>query len=125
MLYTSLPVGVCLLGTALQWYGYHAYEDSKQRYKKIYDSFQNYESQGVAVGATEAVRITSAVGIKGDGSSEDVCDPALYSEGLNVLSVTYQPGQKTLYVAWEDGTGDAWVPAACMGYIKVDMSQWF
>ncbi|CAE7540161.1 unnamed protein product, partial [Symbiodinium microadriaticum] len=108
-----------------QWYGYHAYQDSKERYETIYQYFKNYEEQKVAVGAAEAVRVTSAVGIKGDGSTEDVCDPALYGEGLNVLSVTYQPGQKTLFVAWEDGTGDAWVPAACMGYIKVDMSQWF
>lgn len=95
------------------------------RYETIYQYFKDYEDTGVTVGAAEAVRITSAVGIKGDGTNEEVCDPALYKDGLNVLSVTYEPAQRNLYVAWEDGTGDKWVPAACMGYIKIDMSQWF
>jgi hypothetical protein len=108
-----------------QWYGYHAYVDSKERYESIYQHFKDYEEAGTLVGAPEAVRITSSVGIKGDGSNEEVCDPALYLEGVNVLSVAYEPNQKTLYAAWEDGTGESWVPAACMGYIKIDMSQWF
>lgn len=108
-----------------QWYGYHAYLDSKQRYKKIYDYFVNYEESNVLVGAAEAVVVTSAIGIKGDGSDEDNCNEDLYLEGANILSVTYDPAELTLYAAFEDGTGDDWVPAACNGYIKIDMKQWF
>mmetsp|Transcript_19427 Transcript_19427/g.27920 ORF Transcript_19427/g.27920 Transcript_19427/m.27920 type:complete len:498 (+) Transcript_19427:40-1533(+) len=108
-----------------QWYGYHAYQNSKDRYDVIYQSFKDYEDTGVLVGASEAVRITSAVGIKGDETNEDNCDPTLYHEGINVLSVTYDPARLTLYAAFEDGTGEGWVPAACNGYIEIDMSQWF
>ena len=41
------------------------------------------------------------------------------------MSITYDPAAHTLYAAFEDGAGTAWVPAACNGYIKIDMSQWF
>jgi hypothetical protein len=41
------------------------------------------------------------------------------------MSITYDPSTKTMYTAFEDGSGDAWVPAACNGYVKIDMSQWF
>ena len=45
--------------------------------------------------------------------------------GINVLSVTYDPVERTVYAAFEDGTGESWVPAACMPYVKIDMKQWF
>jgi hypothetical protein len=108
-----------------QWYGYHAYEDSKRRYNDMYKMFSAYEAEGVKVGVQEAVTITATVGEKGDGTDEAVCDPALYAKGLNILSVTYDPNALTLYTAFEDGEGADWVPAACNGYIKVDMTQWF
>ena len=108
-----------------QWYGYHAYVNSKDRYNKIYQSFVDYETDGVLVGPEEAVMVTSAVGIKGDGSDEDNCNPDLYAEGENILSVTYDPNALTIYAAFEDGTGESRVPACCNGYIEIDMAQWF
>lgn len=108
-----------------QWYGYHAYEDSKRRYKEIHDLIENYGNQGVTIGPQEAVSICSTVGIKGDGSDESECNPDLYLQGANIMSITYDPAAYTLYAAFEDGAGAAWVPAACNGYIKIDMSQWF
>ena len=45
--------------------------------------------------------------------------------GINVLSVTYDPVARTVYAAFEDGTGDSWVPAACNPYVQIDMKQWF
>ena len=108
-----------------QWYGYHAYEDSKRRYKGIRDLFVGYSDAGVKVGPQEAVTICSTVGIKGDGSDEGECNPELYLEGSNIMSITYDPSALTLYTAFEDGSGENWIPAACNGYIKVDISQWF
>lgn len=107
-----------------QWYGYHAYEDSKRRYKAIHDAFVGYETDGVKIGAPEAVVVTSTVGIKGDGTDENSCNPDLYLKGENIMSVTYDPTARTLYTAFEDGTGDNWVPAACNAYVKIDMTQW-
>ena len=49
----------------------------------------------------------------------------VFLSGINVLSVTYDPVAKTVYAAFEDGTGDSWVPAACNTYVKIDMKQWF
>ena len=100
-----------------QWYGYHAYEDSKRRYMKIHDS--------VKISIKEAVTVTSAIGIKGDGTDEDNCNPDLYLKAENILSVTYDPTNSYMYAAFEDGSGDDWIPAACMPYVAIDMSQWF
>lgn len=108
-----------------QWYTYNAYKNSKDRYNVIHDHIEDYSLQSQLIGAAEAVRITSAVGMKGDETNEEVCDPSLYAKGINVLSVTYDPAAKTVYAAFEDGTGDSWVPAACMPYVKIDMTQWF
>ena len=65
-----------------QWYTYHAYQNSKDRYNLIHDRIEDYEKNAELIGAAEAVRITSAVGMKGDESNEEVCDPSLYSEGM-------------------------------------------
>lgn len=108
-----------------QWYGYHAYEDSKRRYKTIYDSFVGYETNKQQIGAVEAVYVTSLIGIKGDGTDEANCDPAKYSQGENIMSITFDPGSNVLYAAFEDKAGAEWIPAACNPYVKIDLSQWF
>lgn len=108
-----------------QWYGYHAYDDSKRRYMKIHDSFVAYHESNVKIGIQDAITVTSAIGIKGDGTDEDNCNPDLYLKGENILSVTYDPSNRYLYAAFEDGSGENWIPAACMPYVAIDMSQWF
>ena len=108
-----------------QWYGDGQYDNSKRRYKQIYDSFVEYETNGEKIGAKEAVVVTSAIGIKGDGTDEYNCNPDLYTQGDNILSVTFEPGAQTLYAAFEDKAGEDWIPAACNPYVKIDLSQWF
>jgi hypothetical protein len=108
-----------------QWYGTHAYSNSKARYNYFYDYFSQKEQAGSLLGAPEAVEIVSIVGQKGDGSNEYECDPDLYYKGSNVLSVAFDPSKNTLYAAWEDKSGDDWTPAACSPYIEIDMSQWW
>lgn len=63
-----------------QWYGYHAYEDSKRRYNDIYKMFSQYEAEGTKIGPQEAVKVCATVGEKGDGTDEDTCNPDLYLE---------------------------------------------
>ena len=41
------------------------------------------------------------------------------------MSIVYDPSRTTAYVAWEDGTGKAWRPAACNIYVKLDFAPWF
>lgn len=48
----------------------------------IHDHIEDYSLQPQLIGAEEAVRITSAVGMKGDETNEEVCDPALYAKGV-------------------------------------------
>jgi hypothetical protein len=107
-----------------QWYGYSAYEDSKRRYNDFYKLFTQYHDDNVLVGPQEAVTVCATAGHKGDGSDEYNCNPDLYLEGSNIMSITFDPSQLILYTAFEDGSGENWVPAACNGYIKVDMKQW-
>ena len=47
------------------------------------------------------------------------------NQANNIMSITYDPSALTLYTAFEDGEGEDWVPAACNGYVKIDMAQWF
>ena len=61
----------------------------------------------------------------GNGKDEENCNPELYTQGENILSVTYDPSRLTVYAAFEDGAGEAWVPAACNGYVEIDLKQWF
>ena len=80
-----------------QWYGNGAYKNSKDRYNVIHDHIDEYEKNAHLIGAEEAVRITSAVGQKGDDTNEEVCDPSLYSKGtyadhLSVLSCHFNFG---------------------------------
>lgn len=70
----------------------------------------------------DAVQLTSLIGQK--GPDYNVCEPP-YKGGSNVLSVTYSPSTQFAYPAWEDGSGDSWVPAACMPYVQLDMSKWY
>ena len=118
----NLYIYVCMY---VYRYGYHAYEDSKRRYKTIYDSFVQYESSNILISAQEAVTVTSAIGIKGDGTDENNCNESLYLQGENIMSVTYDPSNRVLYTAFEDNSGANWVPAACNAYVKIDMNQWF
>ena len=48
--------------------------------------------------------------------------------GSNVLSVAFapsKPGAPTMYVAWENDSGDDWTPAACNSYLALDLAPWF
>lgn len=53
------------------------------RYNVIHDHIEDYSLKSQLIGAEEAVRITSAVGMKGDETNEEVCDPSLYSKGTH------------------------------------------
>lgn len=100
----------------------HAYPWSLQRYMFIHDALVEYENQKVPIDYLQAINITAIAGDKGPDPSK--CqDSSTY--GSNVLSVTYQPQDLILYVAWERGSGDGWRPAACSTYVKLELKDWF
>jgi hypothetical protein len=86
----------------------------------FYDVFNEYAASGTTIGIMQAINATAIAGHK----SNDLytCNPP-YDSGSNVLSVTYDPSNLILYAAWEDGTGDAWIPAACNTYVGLDMKR--
>ena len=70
------------------------------------------------------INITALVGDKGDDHMYDCTPP--HTSGSNILSVTFDVKNLAMYTAWENGHGqDAWTPAACNTYIKIDLTQWF
>jgi len=91
---------------------------SMERYMFAYEAFTSYEQLSVEITEVEAMNITSILGDK--GSDPYVCPTS--PNGSNILSVTYRAGTKDLWVAWEDGTGTTWLPAACTIYVHFDMS---
>lgn len=104
------------------------FNDTAFRYMLLHDLIQEHATQGVKMSAKEAISIASALGIKGPNFL--TCDQqgdAGSHAGSNVLSAVYEPelGAGSAYVAWEDGTGDDRVPAACTSYVHFDFRPWW
>lgn len=111
------------------WNGTGADADSEARYALYAPLLDAYEAAGGtgAIGHLEAVRIAAVIAGKSDPTVDDayVCDPTLYHSADNVVSVAFNPKAGSMYAAWEVGSGDSWVPAACSTYIYVDLAPWW
>lgn len=83
------------------------------------DLFNEFAAANISIGDAEAVGIVATLGTK--GNSHFTCDQDL-SNGDNVLSVAYVPGDGKFFVAWEDRSGSAWRPAACAPYVTVNIT---
>lgn len=94
---------------------------SMQRYMFIHEAFTSYERNKILIDVMQAINITSIVGDKGHHAYECMDN----TDGTNVLSVTYDPNQVTMYSAWESKSEDKWRPACCSSYVKLDMARWF
>lgn len=99
----------------------HAGQWSVERYMFAYEAFTYYEVNNIDIDYIQAINITSILGDKGDTAYQ--CQDS--NAGENIISATFQPGEKQMWAAWENGSGDAWRPAACNTYVHFDMSQWF
>ena len=80
------------------------------------------------IGDAEAVAIAATLGIKGRDFLS--CDPVQFADGDNIMSIAYAPKDASdaaghAWVAWEDGTGDSWRPAACAPYVRIDFARWW
>ena len=109
------------------WNGTNAYQNSIWRYSLFPTAFDNYETDGQLIASAEAVNITALVAGRGgqyDTAHPYNCSPP-HDGASNVLSVAYDPAALTAYVAWESGTGEDWVPAACNTYVAIDLKEWF
>jgi len=96
--------------------------DSQHRYRIIHGAIMDVEATGVPATVTDMVNITAVVGTKGDDFYN--CGGFPHG-GENVLSVAFDPESLVLYSAWEAGSGDKWIPAACSTYVRLDMKQYF
>ncbi len=106
------------------WNNTGAYQDSINRYFAFPEAFDSYLSRNVAITPIEAINITAILGHK--GGDMYTCGGYPYNGGSNILSVTYDPTNLSMYAAWEEGTGqDGWAPAACNSYLQIDLKPWF
>lgn len=95
--------------------------DTLGRYMMMHDFIVETEAAGAPIDEALAVRMAATLGQK--GGDYYTCTPG--AGGENVLSVVYAPGAHRAYVAWEDGAGAAWTPAACTAYQRVDFAGWW
>jgi len=99
--------------------------DTQTRYVLLHDSFVNYKDSKTPIDELQAVNITALVGDKG-GKTPDTfitCEKA--QSGTNIISVTYNPSNLVMYVAFENGKDATHLPACCNYYVKFDMNKWF
>lgn len=90
--------------------------NTQTRYRIIHDAIMDLEgTRGTPV---DIVNITAVVGQKGP----DYYNCKDFKGGSNVLSVAYDSQNLMAYVAWEAGSHDTWVPAACSTYVQLNMS---
>lgn len=110
-----------------QWNGTDANNNSLARYDMLRGGIIGHAERGEKIGATEAVNLTAFLGQKNtslEPAHYATCE-GMYTNGSNVLSVAYQPAGSKIYAAWEDGSGDQWSPAACNGFVEVDLTKWW
>jgi hypothetical protein len=81
-----------------------------------------YATANTAISDMEALNITAVVGDKGSNSFVN-CTGA--TDGENVVSAVFVPGQSLMYLAFENGKDSLHVPACCNNYVQLDMSMWF
>eukprot|EP01111_Echinosteliopsis_oligospora_P015071 TRINITY_DN5840_c0_g1_i1.p1 TRINITY_DN5840_c0_g1~~TRINITY_DN5840_c0_g1_i1.p1 ORF type:complete len:491 (+),score=115.53 TRINITY_DN5840_c0_g1_i1:14-1486(+) len=98
-------------------------DDSEFRYM-LFSRFFDYQEQiGNLIDDLDAINITSIAGAKGELFSFEDCSEA--SGGSNILSVVYHPEASNMWVAFEEGTGQDRLPAACATYLQIDLSHWW
>ena len=98
------------------------------RYSLLRQLFETHAATKTRIGEVEGVRIAASLGIKGPDFFS--CDPRQFSDGSNIMSILYAPrgnGTDDSYalVAWEDGTGTGWSPAACNAYVRIDLASFW
>eukprot|EP00753_Platysulcus_tardus_P003542 PLAT12464.8.p1 GENE.PLAT12464.8~~PLAT12464.8.p1 ORF type:complete len:415 (+),score=234.15 PLAT12464.8:568-1812(+) len=105
-------------------YPYGSY-DSFNRYTLLHDAFVSYAAEGTQVDVLQAINLTAIAGDKGHSNIESFFNCSTAVNGENVLSVTFQPGELNMWVAFEHGLDADHVVACCNHYVKFDMKPWF
>lgn len=99
------------------------FNDTVFRYDLQHDLFS--QLTGTPITDNIAVSIVASLGTKGKNFL--TCDQD-YTHGENVMSIAYMPdiaSKGHFYVSWEQGKGSGlpWTPAACNGYIRLDLKD--
>jgi hypothetical protein len=89
------------------------------RYRLMHELFSGFQAAGTLIDDELAVGIVATLGTKGPNYL--TCNQS-FRRGDNVLSVAYVPGERRFFVAWEEGSGALWRPAACSTYVHVDLN---
>jgi hypothetical protein len=110
-----------------QWYTYHAYQWSQERYFFGAEAFGSYAASNTTIGVIEAINITSIIGDKGEQDAYSCANRAQFNRATNILSTTYHVASNTTYVAFDNGEPGTpqWTPAACNSYVQIDFTDWW
>ncbi|EGG14458.1 hypothetical protein DFA_12230 [Cavenderia fasciculata] len=98
-------------------------DDTMIRYMLLYNAFEYYQSASIAIDELAAINITSTLGAK--GNEGDFFDCSNANTGMNVISAAFHAANSTMYVAFEEGTGNTRICACCGTYVQVDLSLFF
>jgi hypothetical protein len=104
--------------------------DSQTRYQLLHDTFQFYADSNITIQEVQAVNLTAVVGDKGGESRSSfvTCGAVAEANGENIVSATFHPASRIMYVAFEDGgvaNTTKHVPGCCNNYVKLDMNRYF
>eukprot|EP01133_Synstelium_polycarpum_P011604 gene11604-13546_t len=97
-------------------------DNTIHRYNLLRDAFLYQEESGNKISDLEAINITS---IAADKNNTNFYSCKSQANGVNILSAVFNAQSATMYVAYEEGTGEARICACCGTYVKIDLSQWF
>ena len=72
----------------------------------------------------DAAALSAAIGL---ANSENSTCASYDGSNENILSAAAAPavGAGVLVVAFENGSGDDWRPAACSDYVQVNRAEWW
>ena len=107
---------------ALQNYQWTVARDawSYKRYFYVAEALRAYEAAGVGMTPEQMINVTAIVAGKGQDYPYTCATPN--NPGDNVISVVYAPAEGVMWPAWESGTAEQWMPAACNAYVQFDMN---
>ena len=96
-------------------------DDSMIRYRILKSGFNWYQDENIEIGEEESLNMTAILGDKG---SEKFMSCQKNYRGVNVISVSYDPGNLKMWAGFEYGFNDTFRSACCGVYVEMDMKKW-
>ena len=96
-------------------------DDSMIRYKILKDGFNWYKNEGIEMGEEQSLNLTAILGDKG---SEYFMSCKKKADGVNVISVAFEPESLKMWAGFEYSSGKTFRSACCGVYVEMDMAPW-